>query len=149
MSCKHHVRSKYSVSTYVSIICREKKFFKKLKKIKGKRNTPSKSSALAELQNDLFGVKNLIPDQFSFIGQKMFAWISRRCNEATGFNATPFHCISITLVEIIGQLPSITDQVLYHNVLALYQNKKHQTIRVRKLFLLYNNRSCWISTSSQ
>ena len=79
----------------------------------------------------------------------MFAWISRRCNEATGFNATPFHCISITLVEIIGQLPSITDQVLYHNVLALYQNKKHQTIRVRKLFLLYNNRSCWISTSSQ
>ena len=116
----------------------QEKNFKKLKKIKGKRNAPSKSSALAELQNDLFGVKNLITDQFSVIGQKMFAWISRCCNEATGFNATPFHCISITLVEIIGLLPSITDQVLYHNVLALFLSLYEKMIKIKntKLFEL-------------
>lgn len=60
------------------------------------------------------GVKYLIIDEFSVIGQKMFAWINRRCKEATGLTTVAFGGISIILVGDIGQLPPITDQVLYH-----------------------------------
>ena len=82
--------------------------------IQGKRNGPLKSSALAKLQNDLNGITYLIIDEFSVIGQKMFAWINRRCKQATGHFTLPFGGLSITLVGDIGQLPSIADQVIYH-----------------------------------
>ena len=47
--------------------------------IKGKKNGPLKSSALAKLQHDLEDVNYLIIDEFSVIGQNMFGWINRRC----------------------------------------------------------------------
>ena len=83
--------------------------------IRGKNNGPLKSSALAKLQHDLNGVKYLIIDEFSVIGQKMFAWINRRCKQATGCTTIPFGGMSIILVGDIAQLPPITDHVLYHN----------------------------------
>lgn len=83
--------------------------------IRGKRNGPLKSSALMRLQQNLNGVKYLIIDEFSVIGQKTFAWINRRCKEATGLTTIPFGGISIILVGDVAQLPPITDQVLYHN----------------------------------
>ena len=79
-----------------------------------KRNGPLKSSALAKLQSDLNGVKYLILDEFSVIGQNMFGWINRRCKQATGCSTVPFGGMSIILVGDIGQLPSISDQVMYH-----------------------------------
>ena len=82
--------------------------------IKGKKNGPLKSSALARLQADLTGVKYLIIDEFSVIGQKMFGWINKRCKEATGRTTVPIGGISIILVGDIGQLPSISDKVIYH-----------------------------------
>ena len=82
--------------------------------IQGKRNGPLKSSALAKLQKDLNGITYLIIDEFSVIGQKMFAWISRRCKQVTGYFTLPFGSFSIILVGDIGQLPSIADQVIYH-----------------------------------
>ncbi|KAL9958052.1 hypothetical protein ACROYT_G035018 [Oculina patagonica] len=45
----------------------------------------------------------------------MFGWINRRCKEATGHITLPFGGLSIILVGDIGQLPSISDQVIYHN----------------------------------
>ena len=45
--------------------------------IRGKKNGPLQPSALARLQTDLNGVKYLINDKFSVIGQKMFGWIKR------------------------------------------------------------------------
>jgi len=45
----------------------------------------------------------------------MFDWINRRCKEATGRTNIPFSGISIILVGDIGQLPSISDQVIYHS----------------------------------
>ena len=73
-----------------------------------------KSSALAKLQTDLNGITYLIIDEFSVIAQKMFAWINRRCKQATGHFTLPFGGLSIILVGDIGQLPSIADQVIYH-----------------------------------
>ena len=80
----------------------------------GKRNAALKSTALSKLQSDMNGVKYLIVDEFSVIGQKMFGWINRRCKEATGCTTIPFGGISVILVGDIGQLPSISDQVIYH-----------------------------------
>ena len=81
---------------------------------RGKKNGPLKSSALARLQGDLKGVKYLIIDEFSVIGQKMFGSINRRCKEATGHTTVPFGGISVILVGDIGQLPSVSDKVIYH-----------------------------------
>lgn len=57
--------------------------------IKGRNNGPLKASALANLQHELDGVRYLIIDEFSVIGQRMFAWINRRCKEATGCTTNP------------------------------------------------------------
>ena len=83
--------------------------------IKGKRNGALKSVALAKLQNDFQKIEYLIIDEFSVTGQKMVAWINRRCKEASGRSSLPFGGISIILVGDIAQLPPITDQVIYHN----------------------------------
>lgn len=40
-----------------------------------------KSSALIRLQTNLNGVKYVIINEFSVIGQKMFVWINRRCKQ--------------------------------------------------------------------
>lgn len=42
----------------------------------------------------------------------MFAWINRRCKQATGNLTIPFGGMSIILVGDIAQLPPVTDQVL-------------------------------------
>ena len=70
---------------------------------------------MSKLQENLNGVRYLIIDEFSVVGQKMFAWINRRCKEATGQTMVPFGGLSVILVGDIAQLPPITDQVLYHN----------------------------------
>lgn len=82
--------------------------------IRGKKNGPLKASALAKLQSDLKGVKYLIIDEFSVIGQNMFGWINRHCKEATGRTTVPFGGNSVILVGDIGPLPSVSDQVIYH-----------------------------------
>lgn len=43
----------------------------------------------------------------------MFAWINRRCKQATGNLTIPFGGMLIILVGDITQLPPVTDQVLY------------------------------------
>ena len=69
---------------------------------------------MAKLQHGLGAVIYIFIDEFSVIGQKMFAWINRRCKQATGYSTVPFGGISIILVGDVAQLPPITDQVLYH-----------------------------------
>ena len=68
--------------------------------IKGRRNFPLQSSALSKLQKDLNSVKYLIIDEFSVIGQKMFAWINRLRKQATGLilcgNKLPNCLLSLT-----------------------------------------------------
>ena len=83
--------------------------------MKGKRSTDLKGQALTKLQSDMLGIRYVIIDEYSVIGQKLFEWIDRRCKRATGQHSVPFGGISIILVGDIAQLPPITDKVLYHN----------------------------------
>ena len=83
--------------------------------IKGKRSTDLRGQALKKLQDDMLGIKYVIMDEYSVIGQKLFGWIDRRCKQATGQQSLPFGGISIILVGDIAQLPPVTDKVLYHN----------------------------------
>ena len=57
----------------------------------------------------------LIIDEYSVIGQKLFAWINRRCKQATGKADFASGGLSIILVGDVAQLPPIGDKVLYHN----------------------------------
>ena len=77
--------------------------------------SPLKGPSLDRLQEDLNGVKYIIIDEYSVIEQKLFAWISRHCKQATSKATVPFEGISIILVGDVAQLPLIGDKVLYHN----------------------------------
>ena len=63
----------------------------------------------------MFGIRYVIIDEYSVIGQKLFGWIERRCKQAIGQHSVPFGGISINLVGDIAQLPPVTDKLLYHN----------------------------------
>ena len=47
--------------------------------IKNKRNHELKGNSLKKIQEDLDGVKYIIIDEFSTVGQKMLGWIDSRC----------------------------------------------------------------------
>ena len=82
--------------------------------IRGKRNSDLKGDSLQRLQLSLHGVKYIIIDEFSVIGQKLFGWLDRRCHQATGQIDEPFGSLSVILVGDIAQLPPVGDKVLYH-----------------------------------
>ena len=84
--------------------------------INGRKSSDLKGLALNRLQDEMDGIRYLIIDEYSVIGQKMFGWINRRCKQATGVSTILFGGISVILVGDIGQLPPVSDKVIYHNV---------------------------------
>ena len=83
--------------------------------IRGKKSCDLKGQSLRKLQDDVLGIKYIIIDEYSVIGQKLFGWIDSHCKQATGCETSPFGGISIILVGDIAQLPPVTDKVVYHN----------------------------------
>lgn len=58
--------------------------------------------------------------------QKMFAWVDRRCRQATGLNDQPFGGKSIILVGDPSQLPPVADKPPYHsNPSSALQEQRH------------------------
>ena len=85
------------------------------------------------MQHDLDGVEYLIIDEFSVVGQKMFAWINRRCKQATGNLTIPFGGMSIILVGDIAELPPVTDQVcITQNLIVTWHLKDTACIKCFK-----------------
>ena len=84
--------------------------------IRGKNNCDLRGKPLATLQNKLLGVKYIIIDEFSVIGQKMLGWIDRRLRQASGLMDETFGGFSLILVGDIAQLPPVLDKPLYHSV---------------------------------
>ena len=78
----------------------------------GKRSSELKGQAL---QDEMDNVQYLIINEYSVIGQKMFGWINIRCKQAIGVSSLPFGGISVILVGDVGQLPPVTDKVIYHD----------------------------------
>ena len=83
--------------------------------IKGKKACDLKGQSLRKLQDDMSGIKYIIIDEYSVIGQKLFGWIDNRCKQATGCQTLPFGGTSIILVGDIAELLPVTDKVIYHN----------------------------------
>ena len=82
--------------------------------IRGRNLKDLKGPALLQLQERLSGIKYLIIDEYSVVGQNLLGWIDKRCRQGTGEVDKPFGGISIILVGDIAQLPPNGDKVLYH-----------------------------------
>ena len=74
-----------------------------------------KGIPLQQLQTSLAGVRYLIIDEYSFVGQSLFAWIDSLCRQATGKENKLFG-ISIIRVGDVGQLPPVGDKPLFHSM---------------------------------
>ena len=82
--------------------------------IRGKKANDLRGPALSRLQEKLEGIRYIIIDEYSVVGQYLLGWIDKRCRQATGVADKPFGGISIILVGDIAQLPPVGDKVLYH-----------------------------------
>ena len=81
--------------------------------IRGKRKKELNGEPLAQIQDLFERIKYLIIDEYSVISQSDFAWINRRCKQATGQQDMPFGGINIILFGDLGQLPPVIGSVLY------------------------------------
>ena len=84
--------------------------------IRGQNCCELKGQALSNLQTRLQGVRYLLIDEFSVMGQNMFGWIDRRLRQATGKFDLQFGGISIILVGDFAQLPPVSDKPLYSSM---------------------------------
>ena len=80
-----------------------------------KGNKDLTGQSLVRLQNNLKNISYIIIDEYSMLGQKMFAWVDKRCRQATGLNDEAFGGKSIVLVGDPAQLPPVADKPLYHS----------------------------------
>ena len=78
-------------------------------------NKDLSGESLVRLQNTLKEIGYIIIDEYSMLGQKMFAWVDKRCRQATGLTDELFGGKSIILVGDPGQLPPVADKPLYHS----------------------------------
>ena len=75
-------------------------------------NIKSNTTALKRLQDALEGVKYIIIDEISMVGQRLFAWINVRLQAASGNNA-PFGGYHVIIVGDFAQTPAIGDLPLW------------------------------------
>ena len=80
-----------------------------------KGNKDLTGQSLVRLQNALKEISYIIIDEYSMLGQKMFAWVDKRCRQASGLTDQLFGSKSIILVGDPAQLPPVADKPLYHS----------------------------------
>ena len=79
-----------------------------------KGNKDLTGESLVRLQSILRDIIYII-DEYSMLGQKMFAWVDKRCRQATGLTDQLFGGKSIILVGSPAQLPPVVDKPLFHS----------------------------------
>ena len=79
-----------------------------------KGNKDLTGESLIRLQSILRDITYIIIDEYSMLGQKMFAWVDKRCRQATGLSDQLFGGKSIVLVGDPAQLPPVADKPLFH-----------------------------------
>lgn len=65
------------------------------------------------MQKSLKGIKYIIIDKFSVIGQKDPAWVNRRLKQAKGKFDVQFGGLNLILVGDLGQLPPVKGSALF------------------------------------
>ena len=80
-----------------------------------KGNKDFTGQSLVRLQNTLKEISYIIIDEYYMLSQKMFAWVDKRCRQATGLTDGLFGGKSILLVGDPAQLPPAPDKPLYHS----------------------------------
>ncbi|KAK3924203.1 LOW QUALITY PROTEIN: ATP-dependent DNA helicase [Frankliniella fusca] len=80
------------------------------------------------LTNSLSKVKFLVIDEYSMIGCKTLAMVSRRCKEAVGNNNEDFGGLNVILFGDVKQLPQVKDRALYKKVLMNNLNMEGKSI---------------------
>ena len=80
-----------------------------------KSNKDLTAQSLVRLQNSLKEISYVIIDEYSMLGQKMFAWVDKRCRQETDLTDQLFGGKSIILVGDPAQLPPVADKPLYHS----------------------------------
>ena len=83
--------------------------------VAAKGNKDLTGQSVIRLQNSLKEIRYIIIDEYSMLGQKMFAWVDKRCRQATGLTDQLFGGMSIILVGDPAQLPPVADKPLYHS----------------------------------
>ena len=78
-------------------------------------NSDLKGQSLSRLQIRLTGCKDILIDEYSMLGQRLFGWVDKRCRQATGKINQVFGDISLILFGDPVQLPPVADKPLYHN----------------------------------
>ena len=73
-----------------------------------------KGNSLKKVQEKIKGIKYIIIDKYSVIGQRMMGCIDSRCRQATGLQDELFGGISVILTGGVAQLPPVTDKPLYY-----------------------------------
>lgn len=71
------------------------------------------AGSLLRLQNRLKGVKYIVIDELSMIGQRCLFWIHKRLQQITGNLHLRFGGISIILIGDHAQLPPVSDKRMY------------------------------------
>ena len=80
-----------------------------------KGNKDLTGQTIVRLQNALKEISYIIIDEYSMLGQKMFAWVDKRCRQVSGLTDQLFGSKSITLVGDPAQLTPVADKSLYHS----------------------------------
>lgn len=66
-----------------------------------------KRRTLAQLQEKLRNVNYIITDEFSVIGQRIFAWIDQRLRQASTVMDVTYGGFNVIMVDDTAQLPPV------------------------------------------
>ena len=106
-------KAAFNIHMYVIYGCTIHSLLKLPVGVKGNKDLTGQN--LVKLQNTLKNISYIIIDEYSMQGQKMFAWVDKRCRQATGLTNQLFGGKSIILVGDPAQLPPVGDKPLYHS----------------------------------
>ena len=70
--------------------------------------------SLCRLQQSLNGIRYIIIDEYSMLGQTTLGWIDKRCKQVTGNCEKILGGMSLILIGDPGQLPPVGDKPLFH-----------------------------------
>lgn len=79
---------------------------------RGNKDLPGEN--LCRLQQRLNGIRYIIIDEYSMLGQTTLGWIDKHCKQVTGNYEKTLGEMSLILIGDPGQLPPVEDKPMFH-----------------------------------